>query len=151
VLFITAPSGATGGAPAVSGPSCSSQDLDDDGLAAVRLQLRLGREDSPVPHPDYPPRSCGHPGVMGDQHDRLAAAMQLAGGGEQAQPQPFGFPGAGRAVQSEHLHPGGQLAGRGHPLAPQLVGREALQREVMQPGVLGGADAVLTPCAAAVP
>jgi hypothetical protein len=78
------------------------------------------------------------------------ATAPAAGGGEQAQPQPFGFPGAGRAVQSEHLHPGGQLAGHGHQLAPQLVGREALQREVAQPGVLGGADAVLRPCAAAV-
>src|SRR5205809_316255 len=61
--------------PSASGPS---RGLDADGLAAVRLQLRFGREDPPVPHPDDPPRRGGHPPVMGDEHDRLAAVVQPA-------------------------------------------------------------------------
>jgi hypothetical protein len=43
------------------------------------------------------------------------------------------FPGAGRPVKGEQLHPGGQLA-------PDLVLGETVQGEVAQPGVLGGAD-----------
>src|SRR5436190_16739 len=81
--------------PDGSGPTCSSQGLDDDGLAAVRLQLRSGREDPPVPHPDDPPRRGGHPRVMGDEHDRLAAVVQSAQQFDDLFPA-FGVEGAGR-------------------------------------------------------
>jgi len=70
-----------------------------------------------------------------------AAADDAPGGGEQAQPQPFGFPGAGGAVHGEHLHPGGRLAGHGHQLTPDLILGEPVQREVAQAGVFGIADA----------
>ncbi len=79
-----------------------------------------------------------------------AAADDAPGGGEQAQPQAFGFPAAGGAVQGEHLHPGQQFAGQGDDLAPDLVLGEAVQGQVAQAGVLGAADAVLAPGAAAV-
>ena len=54
-------------------------------------------------------------------------------------------------VQGEHLRPGEQLAGEGDDLGPDLVLGEAVQGEVAQAGVLGAADAVLAPGAAAVP
>ena len=76
---------------------------------------------------------------------------QTSGDGEQAQPEPFGFIAAGRAaLQSEHLHPGRQVAGQGDDLASDLVLGEAVQGQVAQPGVLGGADTVLAAGPAAV-
>ena len=80
-----------------------------------------------------------------------AAADEAAGGGEQAQPEPFGFPVAGLPCQGEQLGPGQQFAGQGGDLAPQLVLGEAVEREVAQPGVLGVPDAVLAAGPAAVP
>jgi len=55
------------------------------------------------------------------------AADHAPGGREQAQPQAFGFPRAGGAVEGEHLHPGGQLAGHRDQLAPDLVLVKAVQ------------------------
>jgi hypothetical protein len=72
-----------------------------------------------------------------------SAAGQAADDGEQAQPQPLRFPPAGGAGQGEHLGPGQQLAGQRDDLAPQLVLREPLQRQVPQPGILRAADPVL--------
>ena len=46
------------------------------------------------------------PGRGQAQPQAAAAAHQPPGGGEQAQPQTFGFPGAGRAVEGEQLRPG---------------------------------------------
>jgi len=46
------------------------------------------------------------------------------------------------AGQGEHLHPGGDLHGEGHDLAPDLVRREALQRQGAQSGVFGDAEPV---------
>jgi hypothetical protein len=70
----------------------------------------------------------GHRG--GDlEPEAAAAANDTTGGGEQAQPQPFGFPSAGRAVQGEHRGPGEQVAGQGNDLAPDLVLGEAFQRQ----------------------
>ena len=85
----------------------------------------------------------GRPGPGGGeaQPQAAAAADDTADGGEQA--QALVFPGAGGSVGGEHLQPGGQLAGHDGQLAPQLVLREAVQREVTQPGVLRAADAVL--------
>ena len=40
-----------------------------------------------------------------------AAADEAPGGGEEPQPQPLGFPGAGGSVEGEHLHPDGQFTG----------------------------------------
>ena len=85
------------------------------------------------------------------QPQAAAAADEASGDGEQAQPEPFRFPAAGGPGQGEHLGPGQQLAGQGDDLAPELVLREAFQRQVPQPGVLGAADPVLAPGPAAVP
>ena len=92
------------------------------------------------------------PGPAGGEAEPQAAAAadETPGAGEDPQPQPFRFPPAGRAVQGEHRHPGQQLAGQGDDLAPDLVLGEAVQGEVAQPGVLGAADPVLTPCPAPV-
>jgi hypothetical protein len=62
----------------------------------------------------------------------------------------LGSQGPGGAVEGEHLHPGGEFAGHGDQLAPDLVLRVAVQRQVAQAGVFGGADAVLAAGAAAV-
>src|SRR6516164_9830266 len=85
------------------------------------------------------------------QPQAAAAGCQAPGDGEDAQPQPFGFPPAGLARKGEHLGPGQQLAGQRDDLAPDLVLREAPQRQVPQPGVLGAADPVLAAGPPAVP
>jgi hypothetical protein len=85
------------------------------------------------------------------QPDAAAAAGDPAGSGVEAQPQALWFPAAGRAVQGEHGHPGGQLAGQGDDLDPDLVLVVAVQGEVAQAGVFRAADPVLAPGAAAVP
>ena len=92
------------------------------------------------------------PGPAGGEAEPQAAAAadEAPGAGEDPQPQPFGFPAAGGAVQGEHLHPGEQFAGQGDDLAPDLVLGEAVQGEVAQAGVLGAADPVLAPGPAAV-
>jgi hypothetical protein len=55
------------------------------------------------------------------------------------------------AVEGEELHPGDELAGHRDEGAPDSVLVEVMQWEVGQPGVLGVADPVLGPGAAAVP
>jgi hypothetical protein len=79
-----------------------------------------------------------------------AAADEAPGHGEQAQARPFEFPAAGGPGEGEHGHPGEQFAGQGDDLAPDLVLGVAVQGQVAQAGVLGGADAVLASGAAAV-
>jgi hypothetical protein len=78
---------------------------------------------------------------------------ELAGPGPgrgDAQPQPFKFPGAGRAIQGERLHPGDQFAGHRDQFAPDLFLVKAVQGQVAQAGNFGGADAVLAARAVAV-
>jgi len=77
--------------------------------------------------------------------DAPAAAEEPCGGGEDPQPQPFGFPAAGRSVQGEHLRLGRQFAGQCHDLVPDLVLGVAVEGEVGQAGVLSAADPVLAP------
>jgi hypothetical protein len=60
-------------------------------------------------------------------------------------------PGAGGAFQGEYRHPGGQFAGHGHQLAPDLVLVKAVQGEVSQAGGFGAPDPVLAAGATAVP
>jgi DNA-binding CsgD family transcriptional regulator len=55
------------------------------------------------------------------------------------------------ACEGEGLHPGDQVPGQGDDRAPDLVGVEVVQRQVGQPTVLGGSDAVLGAGPAAVP
>ena len=71
------------------------------------------------------------------QAEATPAADQAPCCAEEAEPEPFGFPAAGGAVQGEHLRPGEQLAGQGDDLGPDLVLGEAVQGEVPQAGVLG--------------
>jgi hypothetical protein len=95
---------------------------------------------------------CG-PGPWGCEleAESPSAADDPSGGREQAQPQPPGFPAACRAGECEQLGPGDQVAGQRDDLAPDLVLRVPVQRQVPQPGVLGAADAVFAAGAAAVP
>jgi len=101
----------------------------------------------------------GGPGPNGGdaQPQPAPAAGDAPGRGDQAQPQPLGFPGAaaaawvprrGRAVEGEHLRPGGQFGGHCDELAPDLVLSEAVQGQVAQPGVVSGA--ILPPAAPVV-
>ena len=56
---------------------------------------------------------------------------------------PSGLPGAGGGGgQGEQLGEGRQVTGQGHDQAPGTVLREALQGEVVEPGVFCAADAV---------
>ncbi len=57
----------------------------------------------------------------------------------------------GMVAQGDGLAPGGQFQREHDDRQPDPVGVEAAEREVAQPGVLGGADAVLAAGAAAVP
>jgi hypothetical protein len=77
--------------------------------------------------------------VSGQMQDGApCGAGDASGDGEDPQPQPFRFPPARpHAGEGEHLHPRGQLAGQGDDGAPDLVLREAVQRQVRQLGVLG--------------
>ena len=88
------------------------------------------------------------PGVVGPVADEGASGVAGDGGGDVHQPgadRP-GLPLAGGVVgQGEHLGPGEDVVGQGHDLAPDAVGREALQGEAVESGVLGAADAVLAP------
>ena len=94
------------------------------------------------------PGSAGRRGGVGDGAG--VRWIALAPKFRDLELQASGFPGAGRAVEGEHLHPGGQFAGHRHQLALELVLVEAVQREPAQPGVLGAPDPVLTACLAAV-
>ena len=94
---------------------------------------------------------CPGPSFGEPQPQAAAAAHEPSGHGEQAQPEPFGFPAAGGPGQGDHLGPGQQLAGKLDDLAPDLVLRGSFERQVPQPGVLSAADPVLAPCPAAVP
>ena len=85
------------------------------------------------------------PGVVGPVADEGAAGD---GGGDVHQPgadRPGLPPSGAVAGQGEQLGPGEQVVGQGHDLAPDAVGREALQGEAVEAGVLGAADAVLAP------
>ena len=90
--------------------------------------------------------------ALGESEPQAAgAAGEASGDGEQAEPEPSGFPAAGGPGEGEHLGPGQELAGQGDDLAPQLGPERALQGQVAQPGVLGAADPVLAAGPAPVP
>ena len=95
--------------------------------------------------------ACPGPAFSEPQPQAAATAHEASRDGEDAQAEAFRFPSAGRAGERDHLHPGQQLAGQGHDLAPDLVLREALERQVPQPGVLGAPDPVLAPGPPPVP
>jgi hypothetical protein len=62
----------------------------------------------------------------------------------------LGLPSAGLALQAEALVEDQQVLGGEHQLQPNLVGGEAPEGEVLEPGVLGAADPVLDPGRSAV-
>ncbi|CWB19744.1 Uncharacterised protein [Streptococcus pneumoniae] len=79
------------------------------------------------------------------------AAHDGRGDLEQPCAKPFGLPATCiMAGQRDGLHPGDDDAGELDDLAPDLVLRESLQRELHQAHVLGVADPVLAARAAAV-
>ena len=84
---------------------------------------------------------CPGPAGGDAEPEPSAAADDAPGGGEDPKPQFSGFPAAGGAGEGEHLGPGQQLAAQRDELAPDLVLVVAVQRQVAQAGVLGGADA----------
>ena len=98
-------------------------------------------------------RESGERRGGGQVQQPAAAGAGVAGrDAEQPQAQPFGLPAAGLVLgEGEGLHPGEQVGGERHQGAPDLVPGEVVQRQVGQPGVVGGADAVLGAGAAAVP
>lgn len=57
----------------------------------------------------------------------------------------FGPPAARLADGVKHLGLGKEIAGQSDDLAPHLVPRAALRRQVLQLGVLGATEAVLAP------
>ena len=90
--------------------------------------------------------------MVGEVEDlRSAASDKGRGDLEQSGAEPFGLPSSRvSAGQGDHLHPGDQLGGETDDLGPDLVLREALQRELRQTHVFGIADPVLAAGAAAV-
>jgi hypothetical protein len=73
-----------------------------------------------------------------------AGADDPAGDVQQSQAKTLGFPGPGGGPgQGEVLGPGDQVRGQGDEFEPDLIGGEAVQRQVAQPGVFQAADAVL--------
>ena len=85
------------------------------------------------------------PGVVGLVVQDGAAGVVGGGSGDAYQPQVDcpGLPGAGGGGgQGEQLGEGQQVTGQGHDQASDTVLREALQGEVVEPGVFCAADAV---------
>ena len=95
----------------------------------------------------------GFGSVLGEVEDLVpAAAHQGRRDLEQPRAKPFGLPLPGVVTgEGDGLHPGNKLGGELDDLAPDLVLREGLQRELQQAHVLGVTDPVLAPGAAAVP
>jgi hypothetical protein len=78
------------------------------------------------------------------QHGAPAGTGQPPGDGEDPQPQPLGFPAAGRVVgQGKGLRPDSQLAGQRDDRTPDLVLGQVVQRQVGKPGVLRAPNPVL--------
>ena len=85
------------------------------------------------------------PGVVGFVVQDGAAGVVGGGSGDayQLQVDCPGLPGAGGGGgQGEQLGEGQQVTGQGHVQASDTVLREALQGEVVEPGVFCAADAV---------
>jgi hypothetical protein len=82
-------------------------------------------------------------GVGAGQGATAGAVRPGQAGRRQRTAQALGFPAAGLPGQGQHLRPGQQFAGQRDDLAQYLVGGEALQGQVPQPGVLCAADPVL--------
>jgi hypothetical protein len=92
------------------------------------------------------------PGPGGLQaHDGAAGVEgQAAGGVQQPVAQRLGLADGEFAVEGERLCPGGEVLGDQRDLDPDGVVIEAAEGEVLKPGLLGGADAVLGVGAGAV-
>ena len=91
--------------------------------------------------------------MFGEVEDLVpGAAHEGRGDLEQPRAEPFGFPFP-RVVPGEGdgLHPGDELGGELDDLAPDLVLREGLQRELLKAHVLGVTDPVFAACTATVP
>src|SRR5262249_33868729 len=83
------------------------------------------------------------PGLL-EPYDGLAASVSDAGGGVQdAVSEPFGFGDGEGAVKAEPLRPDGEVLGDQHELQPGVVADDVDAGQVAQPGVFGGAGAVL--------
>ena len=86
------------------------------------------------------------PGVAGLVAQDGAAGVAGDNSEDAYQPQADrpGLSGAGGGGgQDEQLGEGQQVTGQGHDLAPDMVLRETLQRELVEPGVFCATDAVL--------
>src|SRR5207248_2615304 len=68
---------------------------------------------------------------------------ESAGGVQQPVAQRFGLADRQLALQAQALGPGDQVLGDHRQLKPDGVQRELPEREVLNPGLLGRADAVL--------
>ena len=95
---------------------------------------------------------CVGPGPAALQAQGRAAGVEgeSAGGVQQPVAQRLGFADGQLAVERERLGPGDQVLGDQRELQPDGVVGELAEREVLQPGLLGGADAVLGAGAGAV-
>ena len=83
------------------------------------------------------------PGVVGLVVQAGGAWWAVVAGAYQPQADCPGLPGAGGGGgQGEQLGEGQQVTGQGHVQASDTVLREALQGEVVEPGVFCAADAV---------
>src|SRR3954453_4432046 len=87
----------------------------------------------------------GRPRPVAWQAQRRAAGVegQASGGVQQPVAQRLGFADGELAVERQVLGPGGEVLGDQRQLEPDGVVIEVAEGEVLKPGLLGGADAVL--------
>ena len=83
------------------------------------------------------------PAALEAQRGAAGVERQTGGGVQQPVAQRFGSAGGQVAVEREVLRPGDDVLGDQRDLQPHLVVGEVSEREAVQAGRLGGADALL--------
>ncbi len=83
------------------------------------------------------------PAALEAQRGAAGVEDQAAGGVEQAVAQRLGFADGELAVEGEALGPGDEVWGDERELEPDGVVVEVAERQILQPGLLGGTDAIL--------
>ena len=148
--------------PVRTGSVAEVDQLIDHGLHAQPFSQRGGQCQAGVGHGTAAQRQGPQPGERAGQLGRpgpgaLQAQDHAAGvaddaGGDVQQPvaQRLGLGHGERAVQQQRLGPAGEVLGGQDQLQPDGVAAPPVERQVAQPGGLGGADAVLDPGALAV-
>src|SRR5215216_6717848 len=95
-------------------------------------------------------RGCPRPGGLQPQDEAAGVAGHAGGDMQQPVAQGLGLGHRERTVQQQRLGPAAKVLGGQDQLQPNGVAPHEVERQVLEAGGLGGADAVLDPGALAV-